>query len=86
MVQQKTIRLWVMTGAFAAVTATGAIYGAGLKTQSEQGQARKVAQEVPIEARIAGLEQKRAHLLEQKAGLDKKLAEIKARQVSSSNP
>lgn len=47
--------------------------------------ARKAAQEVPIEARIAGLEQRRAQLVEQKAGLDKKLAEIQARRVSSSN-
>ncbi|KAK8193181.1 hypothetical protein HDK77DRAFT_480532 [Phyllosticta capitalensis] len=81
----KTLRLWVLTGSVAAITVTGSIYGAGLKTQSQQSQARKAAQEVPIEARIAGLEQRRAQLVEQKAGLDKKLAEIQARRVSSSN-
>ncbi|KAK7536212.1 uncharacterized protein J3D65DRAFT_668643 [Phyllosticta citribraziliensis] len=85
MVQPKTIRLWALTGGVAATVVMGSLYGAGLKTQTQQSQARKAAQEVPIEARIAGLEQQRAHLLQQKAGLDKKLAEIKARRVSSSN-
>jgi hypothetical protein len=33
--QQQTIRRFVWTGAIASVTATGAWYGAGLKTQKE---------------------------------------------------
>jgi len=35
MAQQQKIRRFVMTGAVFAITATGAWYGAGLKTQQE---------------------------------------------------
>lgn len=34
-------RVWIFTGAFAAITATGAWYGAGLKTQQEYKQVFK---------------------------------------------
>lgn len=33
--QAQTVRRWVMTGSVAAITATGALYGAGLKTRRE---------------------------------------------------
>lgn len=31
----QTVRRWIMTGAVAAITVTGTIYGAGLKGQQE---------------------------------------------------
>lgn len=31
----QTVRRWIMTGAVAAITITGTIYGAGLKGQQE---------------------------------------------------
>jgi len=33
--QAQAIRRWVLTGSFAAITATGALYGAGLKSSQE---------------------------------------------------
>ena len=33
--QVQAVRTWIMTGAVAAITVTGTIYGAGLKTDSE---------------------------------------------------
>jgi len=38
--QAQAIRRWIMTGSVAAITATGAWYGAGLKTQQEYRQVR----------------------------------------------
>ncbi|KAK5019972.1 hypothetical protein LTR60_000961, partial [Cryomyces antarcticus] len=38
--QQQAIRRWIITGAVAGVTATGAWYGAGLKTRQEFTQVR----------------------------------------------
>ncbi|KAI0848176.1 hypothetical protein F5Y00DRAFT_239335 [Daldinia vernicosa] len=74
-----TIKRVIWTGAFAAVTIVGAIYGAGLKTQAEfQQEKRKIVEATP-EDRIRGLEARRAALVAQKAPFERKLADVRAR-------
>lgn len=41
------IRRIVLTGAVAAITATGTWYGAGLKTQQERNQVREACTSIP---------------------------------------
>ncbi|KAL1648109.1 hypothetical protein SLS58_002436 [Diplodia intermedia] len=79
MVSQQTIRRIVLTGAISAVTVTGALYGAGLKTQKEYTQAQKTVYELPVEERIAGLETKRARLVSQREDIERKIAGLEAR-------
>ncbi|CAJ2503588.1 Uu.00g109820.m01.CDS01 [Anthostomella pinea] len=69
----------IWTGAFAAVTFVGAVYGAGLKTQQEYQAEKKQIQEAPIEDRIRGLEDRRATLVAQKIPLEWKLDALRAR-------
>ncbi|RYP16665.1 hypothetical protein DL765_004985 [Monosporascus sp. GIB2] len=69
----------IWTGAFAAVTIVGAIYGAGLKTKQEYKAEKKQIAEASIEERIAGLEQRRSALVSQRIPLENKLAEVRAR-------
>ena len=40
MATQQAVRRWIMTGAVAAITITGTIYGAGLKGEQEVKQVR----------------------------------------------
>lgn len=47
MSQQQIIRRWVMTGAVTAITVTGALYGAGLKSRQELKQVRRPTATVP---------------------------------------
>ncbi|KAH9905348.1 hypothetical protein F4778DRAFT_802870 [Xylariomycetidae sp. FL2044] len=77
------LRNLVWTGAFAAVTIVGAIYGAGLKTQQEYNAEKKKVAELPVEDRIRGLEEHRARLVAQKIPLEKKLAGLRARMGGS---
>ncbi|KAI6089340.1 hypothetical protein F4821DRAFT_231773 [Hypoxylon rubiginosum] len=74
-----TLRRLIYTGAFAAVTAVGAIYGAGLKTQQERQQEVRRIVEAPPEDRVRDLEARRAALLTQRKPLDAKLADLRAR-------
>ncbi|XXH05778.1 hypothetical protein Hte_012216 [Hypoxylon texense] len=74
-----SVKRLVYTGAFAAVTAVGAIYGAGLKTRQERKQEVHRILEAPPEDRIADLEGRRAALLAQRRPLDAKLADLRAR-------
>jgi len=45
MSQKQVIRRYILTGAVAAITATGAIYGAGLKTRQDYQKVRDICQE-----------------------------------------
>ncbi|KAI1823652.1 hypothetical protein F4861DRAFT_509293 [Xylaria intraflava] len=77
----------IWTGAFAAVTIVGAIYGAGLKTQQEYHAEKKKILETPPEERIRELEAHRATLVAQKRPLEKKLGELRLRvQKQSESP
>ncbi|KAI1080493.1 hypothetical protein F5B20DRAFT_589274 [Whalleya microplaca] len=74
-----SVRTMIWTGAFAAVTAVGAIYGAGLRTQQEYKAEKKQVLEASVEDRIRGLEEARAGLVKQKLPLEKKLGEAQRR-------
>ncbi|KAF1978053.1 hypothetical protein BU23DRAFT_550166 [Bimuria novae-zelandiae CBS 107.79] len=41
MVALPTVRRWILTGSVTAITVTGALYGADLKTSQERAQERK---------------------------------------------
>ncbi|KAF2970524.1 hypothetical protein GQX73_g3080 [Xylaria multiplex] len=69
----------IWTGAFAAVTIVGSIYGAGLKTQQEYSAEKKKILETPIEDRIRELEARRAQLVTQKRPLERKLEQLRLR-------
>ncbi|KAI0975765.1 hypothetical protein F4678DRAFT_281669 [Xylaria arbuscula] len=69
----------IWTGAFAAVTIVGSIYGAGLKTQQEFHAEKKQILETPIEERISALEAHRARLVTQKMPLERKREELRLR-------
>ncbi|KAI1417182.1 hypothetical protein F5Y13DRAFT_81624 [Hypoxylon sp. FL1857] len=74
-----SLKRMIWTGAFAAVTIVGAIYGAGLKTQQEFKEEKKKIIEASPEDRIQGLEDRRAMLLRERAPLERKLDELRAR-------
>ncbi|KAF7672012.1 hypothetical protein GT037_009911 [Alternaria burnsii] len=75
----QTVRRWIMTGAVAAVTITGTIYGAGLKGQQEvKQQKRQILQATP-EERIAQLQVARAELVVKKNEMERKMGQIAAR-------
>ncbi|KAI1803703.1 hypothetical protein F4811DRAFT_523935 [Daldinia bambusicola] len=74
-----TLKRVVWTGAIAAVTIVGAIYGAGLKTRSEFRQEKQKVIEAAPEERIRDLEARRAALVAQKRPFERKLADLRAR-------
>ncbi|KAF3061259.1 hypothetical protein GL218_02820 [Daldinia childiae] len=74
-----TVKRLIWTGAFAAVTIVGAIYGAGLKTQSDFKQEKRQIVEATPEDRIRYLEARRAALVAQKFPFERKLADLRAR-------
>ncbi|EON98181.1 hypothetical protein UCRPA7_6298 [Phaeoacremonium minimum UCRPA7] len=70
---------FIWTGAFAAVTVVGSIYGAGLKTQQEfKAERRKIIEASP-EEKIAMMEERRKRLLMQRRPFEKKLEEVQGR-------
>ncbi|KAI1755836.1 hypothetical protein F4782DRAFT_550961 [Xylaria castorea] len=74
-----TPKRMIWTGAFAAVTIVGAIYGAGLKWQQDYHTEKKQVLEAPIDERIRTLETRRAQLVNQRRPLEKKLEELRLR-------
>jgi len=77
--QQQKIRRIVWTGAIASVTATGAWYGAGLKTTHEiKDKVKKQREATPAE-RVAVLEEQRGALIAKRLGLEKKIQQIEMR-------
>jgi len=77
--QQQKIRRIVWTGSIAAVTATGAWYGAGLKTKSELKQLAEKRREATPAEKIALLEERRGGLVAKRLGLEKKIKELEMR-------
>ncbi|KAK4239105.1 hypothetical protein C8A03DRAFT_32848 [Achaetomium macrosporum] len=69
----------ILSVSFAAVVITGTVYGAGLKAQQEYKAEKKKVQEATLEEKVALLEQHKADLLRQKAKIEDKLAEVRAR-------
>ncbi|SLM33323.1 hypothetical protein LPUS_01788 [Lasallia pustulata] len=81
MSQQQKIRRIIMTVSVAAITATGAWYGAGLKTKQEIKREIKARREATPMAKIAQLEEARSGLVAKRLGLERKIAELEARQA-----
>ncbi|KAK5115077.1 hypothetical protein LTR62_001774 [Meristemomyces frigidus] len=79
------LRTYIITGAVAAITATGAWYGAGLKTRREYGQERKAILEAPVSERIDQMEMAKARLLTQRAELQKKIDRLTAKAADAQN-
>jgi len=77
--QQQKIRRIVWTAAIASVTATGAWYGAGLKTKSELKQLAEKRREATPAEKIAQLEEQRGGLIAKRLGLEKKIKELEMR-------
>ncbi|KAL1311251.1 hypothetical protein AAFC00_001440 [Neodothiora populina] len=72
----QAVRRWVMTGSVAAITMTGAWYGAGLKTQHEFKQEVQARKEASAAERIAQLEVSRTELARKRIAIQKKLDEL----------
>ncbi|CAA9960250.1 hypothetical protein CFE70_003694 [Pyrenophora teres f. teres 0-1] len=72
----QTVRRWIMTGAVAAITVTGTIYGADLKGYQEAKQQKRQLLEATPEERIAQLEATRAELVLKKTEMERKIAGI----------
>ncbi|CAK3898386.1 hypothetical protein DOTSEDRAFT_18949 [Lecanosticta acicola] len=70
------IRTYVLTGSVAAITATGAWYGAGLKTRQEFKQEQQTIREYPITEKIESLEATKRKLLQQRAELQGKIDKL----------
>ncbi|KAI1472319.1 uncharacterized protein F4812DRAFT_454132 [Daldinia caldariorum] len=78
-----TLKRVIWTGAIAAVTIVGAIYGAGLKTRSEYQQEKRKVVEATPEERVRDLEARRAALVAQRRPFERKLADLRARMVKT---
>ncbi|KAF2464893.1 uncharacterized protein BDR25DRAFT_241340 [Lindgomyces ingoldianus] len=86
MTTQQAVRRWIMTGAVAAITVTGTIYGAGLKTRQELKQEKRRVLEATPEERIAQLEVARSELVTKKNELERKMASVAARRLTKGLP
>lgn len=78
------IRRYVWTGAIAAVTMTGAWYGAGLKTKQEIKQVSQQRLQATPEEKIAQLQEQRGALIAKRIGLERKIQELDARKKGKS--
>ncbi|KAL5116043.1 hypothetical protein ACEQ8H_006054 [Pleosporales sp. CAS-2024a] len=70
----QAVRRWIMTGAVAAVTITGSIYGATLKGDMDVVKEKKRILQATPEERIAQLEFARADLVAKKMEMELKIA------------
>jgi len=77
--QQQKIRRFVWTVSIAAVTATGAWYGAGLKMRHEANEVVQKRREATPAEKIAQLEEQRSGLIAKRLGLERKIVELEAR-------
>ncbi|KFY44322.1 hypothetical protein V494_01552 [Pseudogymnoascus sp. VKM F-4513 (FW-928)] len=76
---KQTVRRVVMTVSVAAITATGAWYGAGLKTQKQAIEAVEKHRELSADEQLAILNERRGQLVGKKMTMERKLAELEAR-------
>ncbi|KXL50394.1 hypothetical protein M433DRAFT_2097 [Acidomyces richmondensis BFW] len=72
-------RIYILTASVAAITATGAWYGAGLKTRQEFRRDRRTILETSPAKRIEEMEAFKALLLQRKAELQAKIDHLAAR-------
>ncbi|KAF2029040.1 hypothetical protein EK21DRAFT_113262 [Setomelanomma holmii] len=74
MTTHQAVRRWIMTGAVAAVTITGTIYGATLKSEQDVKKQKKIVLEATPEERIEQLELARRDLVVKKTEMERKIA------------
>ncbi|KAL1600111.1 hypothetical protein SLS59_006185 [Nothophoma quercina] len=72
--QVQAVRRWIMTGAVAAITVTGTIYGAGLKSDQDVKRERRRYQQASPEEIISQLQIARDDLVVKKNELERKIA------------
>ncbi|KAK1758352.1 hypothetical protein QBC47DRAFT_138073 [Echria macrotheca] len=70
---------YTLTGLFATVIISGAVWGASLKMQSEAKAETQKAKEADADDKIFLLEQRRAYLLKQRGEIESKLSDLHAR-------
>ncbi|KAI9788852.1 MAG: hypothetical protein M1816_006516 [Peltula sp. TS41687] len=73
------VRGIILAASAATIVATGAFYGAGLKTQTERKHEQRIQMEATPAERIAHLEQRKGILVAKRNGLQKKIDEIRER-------
>ncbi|KAH9874991.1 hypothetical protein J1614_004479 [Plenodomus biglobosus] len=78
---QQVVRRWILTGAVAAITVTGSIYGATLKSDLEMSKKRKQILETNPEDHIQTLEIARAQLVAKKNELERKITVFRQRRL-----
>ncbi|MCJ1485757.1 hypothetical protein MMC06_005932 [Schaereria dolodes] len=83
--QQQRVRRVILTASVAAITATGAWYGAGLKVTQERKKEVAVFQQITSPERISQLESAKEGLMVRKKGLEKKIRELEGRQSRLEN-
>lgn len=76
---KQTIRRIVLTGAVALITIVGAITGARLKSDRDEDKQRQEVLELPLDDRIAMLEERRSGLVGLKMPLERKLVGLRER-------
>ncbi|KAF2272894.1 uncharacterized protein EI97DRAFT_384696 [Westerdykella ornata] len=82
MVSPQAVRRWVITGAVTAITVTGSIYGATLRSDQQAHEVKKRVLQATPEERIAQLEVARSELVSRKNELERKLKEVSARRLA----
>ncbi|KAJ8108687.1 hypothetical protein OPT61_g7998 [Boeremia exigua] len=72
--QTQAVRRWIMTGAVTAITVTGTLYGAGLKTDQEVKKERERFQQAGPEEFIPQLQLVRDDLVMKRKEIERKIA------------
>ncbi|EMF16481.1 uncharacterized protein SEPMUDRAFT_145720 [Sphaerulina musiva SO2202] len=75
------VRLYALTGAVAAITATGAWYGAGLNMRQELKEEKAKTHGATHEEKIAQLQSMRQHLVRSKEELQAKIDKLSGKNV-----
>ncbi|KAK3215210.1 hypothetical protein GRF29_19g2540385 [Pseudopithomyces chartarum] len=79
MATAQTVRRWILTGSVAAITVTGAFYGAGLKTSQEHAQERQRLMALSPDEKIAQYEAVIQEWERTKKELERKLDTFRAK-------
>ncbi|KAL1585886.1 hypothetical protein WHR41_05004 [Cladosporium halotolerans] len=79
-------RRFVLTGAVAAITATGTWYGAGLKTQQERNHEKEVIREASVSEKLQQMETRRDQLARRRDELQAKIDQVASKSESRNTP
>ncbi|KAF2479646.1 hypothetical protein BDY17DRAFT_327593 [Neohortaea acidophila] len=82
----QTARRYILTASVAAITATGAWYGAGLKTRQEFAQEAATIQQATPEEKIEQLEAVKAKYLARRAEMQDKIDRLQIEAKSAPSP